>query len=440
MSSQGRYARLPGVWFADRFAGTPARHRMLLGSFGLLFVAIMLSNRNQVSDELGYTQFAHHLAHGYYTHSAHPSLWWGPGLPLLLAPLALVHTPLELMRLVGPLLLTATLILFYETLRMFVGPRTAFVGAFALGAYLPFYPLLPSLHSEILATFLIVAYMYFLTRYVREGRLPFLVVSALSLSWLAVTRVQFGWITTLVLLALLAAFVIRRSPSTKRIVVVHLLGLAACLPWLGYTYSISNTALYWGSSGGLSLYWMASTNPLQLGDWHSPETVARTRELAPDRAELASLRGLNELEADRKLRHDAVRLIKSHPINYAKHVAYNVSRLWFSYPFTATPQKLSTLFYALPNAILLMTLVLAAGILWTARSGLPRETLPFVLLIVVGVAFQALLAAYTRMIVPLVPLMLWLIAVASRHVRFEITSARLDQPTMREMAHFSTRG
>jgi hypothetical protein len=87
-----------------------------------------------------------------------------------------------------------------------------------------------------------------------------------------------------------------------------------------------------------------------------------------------------------------------------------------------------------------MALVLAAGILWTARGGLPRETLPFVLLIVVGIAFQALLAAYTRMIVPLVPLMLWLIAVASRHVRFEIANARLDQPTTPGTAHFSTRG
>ena len=45
--------------------------------------------------------------------------------------------------------------------------------------------------------------------------------------------------------------------------------------------------------------------------------------------------------------------IKTHPKKFMRNVAANISRMCFSFPYSYTPQKLTTLFYVLPNAFLL---------------------------------------------------------------------------------------
>jgi hypothetical protein len=59
---------------AGRIGTSPARHRALLSLFAFLFVAIMLADRHQSSDEGTYLRFARHLAEGHYTHKSTPDL------------------------------------------------------------------------------------------------------------------------------------------------------------------------------------------------------------------------------------------------------------------------------------------------------------------------------------------------------------------------------
>jgi 4-amino-4-deoxy-L-arabinose transferase-like glycosyltransferase len=393
------------------------RHFLLLGAFAPLFLTVMLADQ-QAADEGSYVRFAHNLADGYYTHRSAPDLWFGPGLPLLLAPLAFVHAPLGAMRLLGPLLLLLAVILFYELLRLRVAPRVALAGAAALGLYVPFYVLLPTLHSDILAVFLVVLFMYALTRDLRERRARYLLVGAAALAFLALSRVVFGWIILAGLAVWFGVWLVRRDERSRRLALVHALAIVLCTPWLAYTYSISHNVFYWASSGGSSVYWMAAPYPGHLGDWQSRSEVFTEPDLAPNRPEFAKLRGLNQIESDEVLRHDAIHLIRTHPKAYARHLAENLSRIWFNTPYSFTPQKLSTLFFILPNALLLAGLLGVAPVLWLRRGTLPFEVGAFLVMLLLGVGVQALLAANGRMLAPLVPLILWLVVfVLARHVQ-----------------------
>jgi 4-amino-4-deoxy-L-arabinose transferase-like glycosyltransferase len=312
----------------------------------------------------------------------------------------------------GPVLLFLTVLLFYATLRLSFSSRTALLGAGTLGLYWPLYALLPSLHSEVPAIFFVVALMYGLTRYLREGGLPYFVISAGAASMLALSRVVFGGILLAGFLVWAVAAVIRRDARLRRVALVHGVALVLCIPWLSYTYSITGHVFYWGSSGGMSLYWMASPEPGDLGDWHSADEVARNQNLAAHRPFFDSLRGLDQIEADERLRSKALELIREDPANYVEHVAANASRMWFSMPFSYTPQTLGTLFYVLPNALLLAALLASLGVLWVRRRSLTFETGPFLVLLALGLGIQVLFAAYVRMLAPLAPVMIWLVVYA----------------------------
>ena len=82
---------------------------------------------------------------------ASPDLWFGPGLPALLAPLVAVGAPVSVLRLTSVFVLFAAVLLMYVLARERWGPRVGLLAAYAFGLYLPFFNLLSNLHSEVLA-------------------------------------------------------------------------------------------------------------------------------------------------------------------------------------------------------------------------------------------------------------------------------------------------
>lgn len=380
------------------------------GTFTLLalvFLAVTLLFRHQQSDEGSYLRFAGHLA-GLHGDGRSLDLWFGPGLPLVLAPFAYFHIGLEAMRvLFGPVVLFLAVLLFYELLKLRVQPTAAFAGAVGLGLYFPFYILLPSLHSEILSVLLMVSFMYSFTRFSDARGPTHLFLASASLGYLALTRPVFGWVLAICLIISVAWWQLKRRDHLKRISIVYALALALCLPWLAYTYSVTHKPFYWASSGGLSLYWMAAPYPGHLGDWHSTGTALTDTRYAADRPEFLKIRGLTTIQMDQALRRDAIRLIRKHPHAYMRHVADNVARLWLNMPFSFTSQKLTSVFYIAPNMLLLFAFSASVCVLWLRRRRLPAEVEPFFVLLLFGVAIQSLLSAYPRMLAPLVPLLIW---------------------------------
>jgi hypothetical protein len=195
------------------------------------------------------------------------------------------------------------------------------------------------------------------------------------------------------------------------------LGAAICatalvitVPWLAYTYSVTDRPLFWGASGGLSLYWATSPYPGELGDWHQTREVFADPRLAHHRPFFDRLRGRPLADQDEELVRAGLDNIRSHPGKYASNVLANVSRLWFDFPYSFQQQRLRPLAFVVPNAFLLVGLVIAAALVTARRRPrLPDEATGFAAFAATAFVLHALLAAYPRMLFALVPVLIWFV-------------------------------
>lgn len=399
---------------------------MLLLLFGIYMLVVLGASRDQFRmDEGTYVRYATNLAHGFYSPRSPQmvSLQEGPGYPLLLAPFAKLGLPWLAAKILNALLLLAGMLLFRKTLRMYVSQRTADWGALLMGLYPPFLRHIHLLMTETLAVFLVCAFAYLLCRAYgsHEPRRLVLLGAAAVLAWLSLTKVIFGYVVLGMLVLCLTALLLRR-PAFKRAALVFALALGFCTPYLFYTWSLTGHVFYWDDQGGEVLYWMSTPYEGELGDWQDWSIVpAESRVRRNHEVFVDSLRGLGALQRNDALMRQAVRNIKTYPTKYVRNWVANVGRLIFSMPFTDTPQKLSTLFYALPNTILLVSFGLSLLALAVARPRVPGEIAALLMMATMAFGGSTLVSATTRFLVPLVPLFtLWIVFVLSRSFQVRI--------------------
>lgn len=413
-----------------------SRPVLILCPLLFLYLAIVLltpPSATPFRDEAEYLDFAKNLTQGYYspTTASDVDLWFGPGLPIVLAPLVALGASLTVLRLVGPLLLFFMVVMFYRLLRLYTRPRVALGCAYALGLYFPFFIVLRTVHSEPLVLFLIVTWMYMSVRYLRDGGRHFLIVGGIALGWVALTRLAFGWVVAIVLLIfVILSVVFRHRVALRRSAFIYTIALVICVPWLLYTFSLSGHIFYWGNSGGLSLYWISSTNTQNLGDWFSFQSVFIRPELASHRPLFETLTQLDPIARDVALQNAAINNIRSNPIKFLQNVFANISRLWFSFPFSFTQQKLTTLFYLIPNSFILMLLILCIPVLFIKRRAVKPEAVSFILFAGAGFGLHALLSAYARMLLPIIPMLLWLIFYTfTNHIQIKLIAGQAVMST-----------
>jgi 4-amino-4-deoxy-L-arabinose transferase-like glycosyltransferase len=386
-------------------------------------------------DEASYVTLAERLTHGTYVsgdqgalldpNPMSPDLWFGPGLPAVLAPFVALDVPTDVLRLVGPLFLFGALLLFYVLARDRWGRRVALIATYGVGLYVPFLTLLPNLHSEVPAIFFTAAAMLAISRHVNQGgRLSFAVAAA-ALAALALTRVAYGWVLTAMLVVLAVWWLVSRSSVAGRTALMVGAALVLCIPWLAYTHEKTGRFLVWGNSGALSLYWATSPYGGDLGDWQKADEVFTNPALAPHRAFFESLRGLPIAEQNARIQRRALRNAVDHPWKAAQNVAANVSRMLFNSPYSRTREQRNDLVYALPNALVVGAVALCLVVLLPRRRRLPPETGPFVLLAGTAFALHALLSAYPRMLMPIIPVLGWLTTLAL----VELGVLRAEEPT-----------
>jgi 4-amino-4-deoxy-L-arabinose transferase-like glycosyltransferase len=390
-----------------------------------VFLAAMLllpAGEGWSGDEGVYVGLARNITHGFYRDGSSdgplnmcfpgwktPDLWYGPGFPGLLAPFVALGLPVSVVRLIGPLLLLASVLLFYRLLLLTVSPRSALLGALALGLFVPFYRYLPFLHSEFLALTLVIAAMIAITHVLRTGSRLATIAAAVALAGVALTRVAYGWVLTLLVVGWLARWLIRRSTSSRRLLVVHALALALCVPWLAYTYAVTGRPFLWATSGSLSLYWMSSPYAVDRGDWHCASDVFQESWLAPHRPFFAAHAQDSPITQDRELEQQARRNIVHHPLKYARNLAENASRILFNFPYSRRPLNLRATAFLVPGALLVGLLALAVGRLARRRVKLPPEGAAFAFFAAAAFVVHLPISAYVRMLIPMVPPMLWLI-------------------------------
>jgi 4-amino-4-deoxy-L-arabinose transferase-like glycosyltransferase len=279
--------------------------------------------------------------------------------------------------------------------------------------YPPFWPLLANVHSEPLAILFVVAAMLGIARYLRAPGLESLVLAAGALAGLALTRVAYGWILTVVLGVSGVWWVVVRSRVARQLSIVVALALLACLPWLSYTYAKTDRVFQWGNSGSLSLYWMSSPYEEDRGDWRQADDVFTDPALAAHRPFFAGLRGRTLAEQNAEIEREALRNIAHHPLDYVENVGWNVSRMLFNTPYSDSEWKPNDLFYAVPNSLVVLALAFSGAVLIPRRRSLPPETGPFVAIASAGLLLHLAVATYPRMLTPIVPIAAWLVTLSA---------------------------
>jgi 4-amino-4-deoxy-L-arabinose transferase-like glycosyltransferase len=292
--------------------------------------------------------------------------------------------------------------------------RSALLWTYALALYAPFAIVLGTIQKEPLAVLLVALAMLGCSRGLGGGRPVALAGAGAALGALAMVRLEYGWVVLALLGLALAACAVRRGrPRGRRAAAVAAAAALACVPWLGYTERVTGQVLYWGSSSGLSLFWMSPTLPGETGQWHSPVRVHHDPALAPYRPLFRRLDEVHPLESDRTLRRLALGNIRARPAAYARNLAANAARLLVFVPTRPAQAPAEVAMYAFGNGTLLAGLAWACPVLWRRRRSLPPEAVPFMAFTALAVAVHLPPSASPRMLIPVVPVLLWIVAQAA---------------------------
>ena len=381
----------------------------------ILYIVVILvaSNDTFWGDEGGYVSLAQNFARGYYSSKTEVNLWWGPGYPIILLPFVLLQLPWIVLRLVNAFFLFFGIFYFYSALRLYIQARYASCFSYLLGIYIPFLRYIHYLITETFVIFLVCGFLYHFCKFYQNSKFSWhqLLIASFYLGYLTLTKVLFGYVILVGLLLFLVLYLWTKKDYLKKTIFVYCLALFFCLPYLFYTYSLTGRIFYWGSSGGMSLYWMSTPHENEYGDWHSVEDVRQIPELFKNHNEFFhSLADLSQIQKDDAFRDRAVCHIRHNPGKYFQNWVANLGRLLFNCPYSYTPQKLSTYFYIIPNAFVFVLSVICIYPSFKRRKQFPYEIPALMLFALIAFLESSLISAYARQFYPLVPIVaLWII-------------------------------
>jgi len=388
-----------------------------------LFLVIVLSSNTFQGDEKGYVSYANYLLQSPHSFHDDVNLWWGPGYPIVLTPFVYWRLPLLTAKLLNSFFLFGAILYLYKTLGLYIQKNYAVILTYCIGLYPPLMREIPLLMTESLVFFLTCGFVFhFCKLYRQPGTNWFhLLVTSLYLGYLALTKVFFGYVILVGILLYLFLLFKQRKTQYIQTALVYALALMWCTPYLIVTFSLTGKLFYWGSSGGLSLYWMTTPYNNELGDWFSPKDVEVLPELSQHREFFDRITILSEVGKDEAFKNQAKYNIINHPVKYAINWAANIGRLLFSYPFSYAPQKLSTYFYIIPNMFIVVLLALSIYPAIMRRGSIPYEIYVLILFALISFGGTSLLSGFARQFYPLVPIiLLWLSFVYFRILKIEL--------------------
>ena len=374
-------------------------------------------------DEQAFVEAAQRLLDGHYaepgTVDQTAFLWHGPATSIVLMPFVALGVDVIPMRfLMAPIMFAAVLV-FHRLLRVRLEPRPALIGTLAFAFYLPFFQPLRGVHKEPIAVLLVCAALLGLSRYLQNGRPLPLVLGGLAFSGVAMTRLEFGWVIVAMVLVCAAWWALGRSKqAARRATAVFCVALAGCVPWLAYTYAKTDRPLYWGNSGGISLYWMSPTGGAgESGQWHAFHTVFEEERFARYRPFFRRQTQLPPIARDDRFQQVAKQNIAADPLGYVRNLGLNTTRMLFYQPFWPTPDLGLIVMYTLFNGLLILALAWAAVRLRRDRRALVPELVPITAFAVIGLGIHIFPSADPRMVLTSAPAFIWLVAYAAGRSR-----------------------
>jgi hypothetical protein len=405
-----------------------AEQRFLKLSPVLLFSAIIvlvLNTNVLVGDESRYLMFAKNLTNGYYSPKDEINLWNGPGYPIVLALFIFLGLPILLTaKMLNAVLMFFAVLYFYSTLKLYIYDEKkviAFSYLFAL--YPPFYRYMHLILTESLSIFLICGFMYhFCKIYIDNKKRSHLFFASFYMAYLALTKIFFGYVILIFLIFSLMLYLWKRKGMFKKTFLIYSFALLLCLPYLIYTYSLTNKIFYWGNSGGLSLYWMSTPYENELGDWKDFKDVINNPQLSQNHKEFFDrLEKYPSVQRDEELKRRAIQNIVNNPEKFLKNWVANIGRLLFNYPYSYAFQSISTYFYLIPNMFLVAFGMVCFYLTYVGRKNIPYEIYTLILFGLISFGGSSLVSAYNRQFALLVPIFaLWILFIFSNVLRIDI--------------------
>ena len=393
-------------------------------------IVIRFSTNTLQGDEGGYLLYATRIVTGkYFSNPADVHLWWGIGYPLILAPFVALHIPLIFAKILNALFLYGAILFLFHTLKIYIRPIIALAIAFFGGLYLPFLNELPLIFSDTLTFFLVAGLIYYFCRLLKHD--PFspkdLLLAAFFMAYLALTKVFYGYMIPVCLVLSGAFYLWYRNKKFRIMALMCLLSLIFCVPYLIGTFMVTGNVFYWGTSGGMSLYWMSTPYANEFGDWFSYNSVMANPQLNKNHAlDFQKITSLSEPAMDAAFKNLAIKNIIHNPKKYFINWLANIGRLIFSYPYSYTQQKITTFYYLVPNAIL-FTLFLFSLVPTIFRwNQIPCEIKTLLFFAILAFAGTSLLSAYERIFTALVPfLMVWMAFIYFKIIRIHLVNLEI---------------
>jgi len=348
--------------------------------------------------------FANNLLNGFYSPPPPDiNLWNGPGYPLLMAILLFFKLPILGIRLFNGVLLYLSLILTFKTINTYASRKEALFFTVLLGLYYPIYPKIPLVLTEAFAWFLISLIGYLFVKHFKEEGISrkYTLITAFSIAFLALTKIIFGYVILSMIILSLALYLIPTyRKAAKQSFIIFSLALVFCIPYLTYTYQLTDKVFYWADSGGMSLYTMSTPYEGELGDWRTKNALLN---LPNHRAFIDSIYTLPPIQRDDAYRAKAIENIKNHPGKYFGNWVANVGRLLFSFPYSDAKQSPKTMFTVVPNMFVIVFILLAAAIAIISKKKLPTAFIFLLFFILIYLFGNSLVSAYRRMFYITIP-------------------------------------
>jgi hypothetical protein len=374
-------------------------------------------------DEGRYVEFAKHLLNGYYSPPApYINLWNGPGYPILLAPFVALNIPALYITLMNAVYFYLAILFLYKALNLLANRKIALILCLMLSIYPSALAVLPILYTEAFTYLLVSAFIYSVSLFYVKGKTKYSVIAGLTLGYLILTKVIFGYVVVLCLGACLMALLFRKNKGNYlKSVKILAIAFAVSMPYLCYTYSLTGKLFYWGNSGGMSLYWMSTPYEHEYGDWKNPNLLNKQYPMLFKSKEVVKLLHDNHakdilsvlkekpIEQDALYKQIAIENIKKHPMKFLQNYCNNFSRMLFNFPYS----------YSFQDSSIVRNIIIGSSIMWATILGAIVTLLNWrrinypvkLMLLVTGVylALSGALSAYPRQLDVVIPVLLfWL--------------------------------
>jgi 4-amino-4-deoxy-L-arabinose transferase-like glycosyltransferase len=393
----------------------------------IYLITTILLNKPLKGDELRYIAYAENMANGFYTDSENPDLSNGPGYPIVLLPFVALDSNLLIPKILNAFFVFIGICYLYKTLLFYTKQKYALSIAFLIGLYPPLIRWMTVLYSESLSFLLVSGFLfYFCSLYHKKQNWKTTVFASFYLGFLVLTKVIFFHVIVVGTIGLTFLFLFKKQKSTKLALYVAIGAFIVASPFIIYAYSVTGKLFYLGTRGGEILYHRSTPFENEYGNWFSADKILKSdNEESPENLSLLisnhkefylQVQPLSNMQRDSAFKTKALKNMKAFPIKYLNNTIANAGRLLLGLPNSYQSQNLSVFGYIIPNAFIMVLLILIAWPAFLARKKIPFEIKTLLLFSLIYGAGMILLLGKPRYFTMMVPSLVLFLAYGYTHI------------------------